>query len=253
MTATFYTIVSVVLVSFVSFIGVLMLAISKKILNKLLLFLVSFAIGALLGDAFIHLLPEALEGIEPLLFGLYVVVGLIVFFAIEKFLRWQHRHIFGQMHDSHKHPLVKPYVWINLFGDGLHNFIDGMIIAGSYLTSIPLGITTTFAVIFHEGAQELGDFAVLIRGGLSRAKALLFNFLSALVAVVGAVVTLIIGSRSEAFILFLIPFTFAGFVYLALATLMPELHHEDKPFQLFVQVMGIMLGIGVMALLLVLE
>jgi len=251
---TTYTIASVILVSLVSFVGAFLLSFKKSFLNKILLLLVSFAVGALLGDAFIHLLPEAIEQTEPSSFGLYTLVGLLIFFSIEKFLRWQHRHIFHHKNDHEEgHPIVKPYVWINLFGDGIHNFIDGMIIAGSYLVSVPLGIATTLAVIFHEGAQEIGDFAVLIKGGLSRGKALFFNFLSAVAAVAGGIIALVIGTGTERFIVFLIPFTFAGFLYLALATLMPELHHEDKPAQLVVQILGIALGIGIMALLLLLE
>ena len=252
--APIYTIISVILVSLVSFAGVLLLSFRRSFLNRILLFLVSFAVGALLGDAFIHLLPKSIEQTEPLLFGLYTLAGLIIFFGIEKFLRWQHRHIFQHKnYHENRHQFVKSYVWINLFGDGIHNFIDGMIIAGSYLVSIPLGMATTLAVIFHESAQEIGDFAVLIKGGLSRGKALFFNFLSAVAAVAGGVITLLIGSGTESFIIFLIPFTFAGFLYLALATLMPELHYEDRPSQLLVQLIGIMLGIGVMALLLLLE
>lgn len=135
----------------------------------------------------------------------------------------------------------------------MHNFIDGAIIAGSYLASVPVGISTTIAVILHEAPQELGDFAVLIKGGFSRKKALFFNFLSALTAVVGGVLTYAIGTKISSAIIFLIPFTFSSFLYIALAGLIPELHHEDRPRQLILQAFGVLFGILVMAGLLMIE
>lgn len=247
---TVYILASVVLVSLVSFIGIVLLSFQRALLEKLLLVLVSFAIGTLIGDAFIHILPEVLEeGLEPSLFGTYALIGVLVFFSIEKFLRWHHRHLFHSQEGEHLHRQVKPYVWMNLFGDGVHNFVDGMVIAGSYLTSIPLGITTTLAVIAHEGAQELGDFAVLIRGGVSQRKALWYNFLSAVAAIVGGLVTLLLQTQFENVSSFLLPFTFAGFLYIALGTLIPELHQETLPRQLLAQAVGILIGIGLMVLL----
>jgi len=248
-TVWIYTLVSVFLVSFIAFTGIFFLSLRKDVLEKLLLFLVSFAVGALVGDAFLHLLPEVLEaGLAPSKFAVYALIGIVIFFVIEKVLRWQHRHLFKQhkRHD-HKHPMIKPYVWMNLFGDGIHNFVDGMIIAGSFMVSVPLGITTSIAVLLHEGAQEIGDFAILVKGGMTRAKALLYNFLSALVAVVGAVLTLLVGSKITGLEKFLVPFTFAGFIYIAFANLIPELHEEDSPKQLAFQTAGLLLGIAVMA------
>ncbi len=247
-----YTIFSVVIVSLISFIGILMLAIQKKLLNKILIFLVSFAVGALIGDAFIHLLPEAIEeGIEPFTFGKNALIGIIIFFLLEKFMRWHHRHVFDHKEEhAHKHQYVQPYVWMNLFGDGLHNFIDGMIIAGSYLISLPLGLASTIAVVIHEGAQEIGDFAVLIKGGLSQGRALFYNFLSALTALIGGLAIFLIGTNVENLESFLIPFTFAGFIYIALGSLIPELHHEDTFKKLIAQLAGMLLGVGIMASLL---
>lgn len=256
--AFLYTMISVVVVSLVSFIGLWMLSLKQNVLEKMLLFLVSFAVGALLGDAFLHLLPKALhEGAEPVEFGAYALAGTIIFFLIEKFLRWHHRHIFNNIddtaHHEHHHAYIKPYVWMNLVGDGIHNFIDGMVIGGSYLISMPLGITTTLAVVIHEGAQEMGDFAVLMKGGLSRSKALFYNFLSSITAIIGGILTFVIGTRTENVASFLIPFTFAGFIYIATATLIPELHHEDTPEKLRAQVVGILLGVAIMTLLLILD
>lgn len=249
-----YTVGSLVIVSLVSFVSILFLSFRKEFLQKLLLFFVSFAVGALIGDAFLHILPEAIENTDPATFSFYAVIGVVVFFLIEKFLRWHHRHLFEHKEErNHHHAYVEPYVWMNLFGDGIHNFIDGVIVAGSYLISIPLGITTTLAVIFHEGAQELGDFAVLIKGGLSRGRALFYNFLSAVTAVIGGVVTLGFGSRVQELPHYLLPFTFAGFLYISMASLIPELHHEDNLKQLVVQLWGILCGVAIMWVLLFLE
>lgn len=142
---------------------------------------------------------------------------------------------------------------MNLIGDGLHNLTDGMVIAGSYYVSIPIGIATTLAVIFHEIPQEIGDFGVLLHAGFSKTKALFFNFISALAAVIGAVIVLLVGIKFNNFEVFIIPFTAGGFIYIASSDLIPELHKETKPWKSFAQLIGIVLGILIMFALLLLE
>ena len=243
-----YSIVSVIIVSLLAFIGILTLSISEKKLRRVLFFLVSFSVGALLGGAFIHLLPETAGeyGFGPAV-SLYALLGIIVFFVMEKFVHWRHCHI--PTSTSHPHP----FVYMNLIGDGLHNLIDGMVIAGSYLVSIPLGMSTTIAVVLHEIPQEIGDFGVLVHGGFSRMKALFFNFLSALTAVIGAVAVLIIGTKVQNITMFLLPFTAGGFIYIAGSDLIPELHKECEGLKSFGQLIAVLLGIGVMALMLLME
>lgn len=180
-----YILISVIIVSAVSLIGVFTLAMNDKFLNKAMLFLVSFAAGTLLGDALIHLLPEAYSS-GNVFASAYVLLGIIFFFALEKIIKWRHCHEAGCPEHSH----VLPYVI--LIGDGLHNFIDGMIIAASFLVNVPVGIATTIAVIFHEIPQEIGDFGSLVYGGFSKKKALIYNFLSALTAVLGAITVLVL-------------------------------------------------------------
>src|SRR4030042_2584768 len=171
-----YSIVSVIVVSAISLVGVLALLWHKDT-KKITFLLVSFAVGGLFGDAFIHLLPESFEEIEnKLAIGLWVLVGMMIFFALEKFLRWRHCHL--SENEQHVHPVVT----MNLVGDAVHNFIDGMVIGATYMVSIPLGLTTTLAIVLHEIPQEMGDFGILIYGGLSVKKALVFNFLSAATA-----------------------------------------------------------------------
>jgi zinc and cadmium transporter len=176
MDASILSLLSVILVSLISFVGVLTLVTRFKAENRLLAFLVSFAAGALLGDVFIHLLPElAAEGQFNATTSAYVLAAIILLFIIEKYIHWHHHGI--EDDDKTKH--AQPFVFTNLIGDGLHNMIDGMVITGSYLLDIRLGIATTIAVILHEIPQEFADFGVLIYGGLKPSTALYYNFLSA--------------------------------------------------------------------------
>ncbi len=243
-----YTIGSVVLVSAISFIGILTLLFDRERLNKMLLFLVSFAVGGLFGDAFIHLLPESFEKLgAKLTTSLFIVLGILLFFVLEKFVRWRHCHI--PTSEEHPHHLVT----MNLIGDGMHNFIEGMLIGASYIVSFPIGITSTIAIILHEIPQEIGDFGVLIHGGLSVRKALLFNFMSASVAAIGAIISLVIGTHIEGYTTALLPITAGGFLYIAGSDLIPELHHEVRASRSLWQLISIMLGVGIMALLALIE
>ena len=241
------TILSVIIVSLISLIGVFFLSIKGNKLNKIIHILVSFATGALFGDVFIHLMPKIAERGFTTAASFSILSGLLVFFIIEKFVQWHHCH-----HPEHVHHKEKPLATMNLVGDGLHNFIDGMIIAGSYLLSFELGLATTLAVLLHEIPQEIGDFAVLLYSGFSRAKALLFNFLSALTSVVGAIFVLVLAGAQQ--FTFLIPFTAGGFLYIAGADLLPELHKEKYSFKTaFMQLISIVAGIAVMYVLVFLE
>src|SRR3989339_509601 len=216
-----YALISVTIVSLISLVGIFTLALNRDILQKIILYLVSFAVGALFGDAIIHLMPEAYETFgKGLPTALMVILGIFIFFVLEKFIRWRH------CHDGHCDEHLKPVVYMNLFGDAVHNFIDGLVIAASYSVSIHLGIATTIAVILHEIPQEIGDFGVLIHGGLSVKKALFFNFLSALMAVLGGLISLSIGPHVQNYSLFMLPVTAGGFIYIAMADLIPELQHE---------------------------
>ena len=243
-----YTLVSVALVSAISLIGVFSLSLNQERLKKILLFLVSFAVGGLFGDAFIHLLPQSFEKLGAnLTTSLFIVAGIFIFFILEKFIRWRHCHI--PTSETHPHPVVT----MNLIGDGVHNLIDGMLIGASYCVSIPIGIATTLAVVLHEIPQEIGDFGILVHGGLSVRKALMFNFLSAVTAILGALISLVIGPHLADYSLSLLPITAGGFIYIAGSDLIPELQHEVKLSNSILQFSSIILGVGVMALLVLLE
>jgi zinc and cadmium transporter len=245
-----YSIGSVILVSLVSFIGIFTLSLKKERLERITLILVSFAVGGLFGDALIHLLPESFETLGTgLNTSLYIITGVLIFFILEKFVRWRHCHMPMSMSNIH------PVVTLNIIGDSVHNLIDGMIIGASFSAGIPLGIATTLAVILHEIPQEIGDFGVLIHGGLSIKKALGFNFLSALAAVIGAIISLFIGQYLNSYTLILMPITAGGFLYIAGSDLIPELHHgcDVKISNAIGQFIAILLGVAIMALLLFLE
>ena len=242
----FYSLVSVFLVSIVSFIGLITFSLKEKTLRKILLYFVSFSVGGLLGDAFIHLLPESIELNSQITLASYILLGVVVSFIVDKFIQWRHCHI----PTSKEHP--HPFAVMNIIGDSVHNFIDGLIIGASYLSSFQIGLATTVAVIFHEIPQEIGDFGVLIHGGFKKRKALFLNFFTALTAVAGTIVSLIIGSYVENLTGFLLPFAIGSFVYIASSDLIPELHKETKPFKSFTQLIMLVIGIAVMFSLLLL-
>lgn len=242
-----YSFLSIFFVSLISFIGLLTLSIKYTTLRKILIYFISFSSGALLGDAFIHLLPKVTkESGFSLEISLYLLFGIIFSFMLEKFIIWRH-------HRFHHKERVASFTFMNLFGDGIHNFIDGLVIGASYLVSITTGLATTLAVIFHEIPQEIGDFGVLLKGGLSKKKALFYNFLSALTAFLGGLVSILIGSKIEDMMVFLISFAAGTFIYIAGTDLIPELHKEIKMKISLLQLLIFILGVLVMLSLVLLE
>ncbi len=246
MNAGIYSILSVVVVSLISFVGILTMITRFKAKSRFLAFLVSFAAGALLGDVFIHLLPQLAEkGQFTRTTSLYILGAIIVLFVIEKYIHWHHH---GTENDQALH--TQPFVFTNLIGDGLHNMIDGMVITGAYLLDIRLGLATTIAVILHEIPQEFADFGVLVYGGLKPSKALFYNFLSALASLLGAVLVLSFGTNPNTEAI-LIALGAGSFIYLAVADLIPEIHREEK--NTLTQLLSFGAGIIIMFALLYLE
>ncbi len=247
-TSYIYPLVAVVLVSLFSLVGVFALSIREELMRKYVFLLVSLAVGALLGDAFIHLIPEAFEvSTNPLNTSLLIIAGILVFFIFEKFLHWHHH---GDDADvDHVHPVGK----LVLFSDGVHNFIDGIIIGTSFVVSAPLGVATTLAVILHEIPQEIGDFAVLLHAGYTRTRALWLNFMSALSSVLGVLVAFLLGGMGESLINSILPLAAGGFIYIAVADLMPELHKTKKVSQSVLQLISLIFGVLLMVGLVFLE
>lgn len=239
---------AVVGISAISLVGLFTLTLRRNVLKGGLLVLISFAAGALLGDAFLHLLPEIVEehGGFPVSASIGLLGGVIAFFVLEKILHWHHAHIATE-------EVLHPVAVTNLVGDALHNLVDGAIVAGAFLSSPKLGIATTLAVALHEIPQEIGDFGILVHAGLTPRRALLLNLLTALTAVIGAMLTLVAASFIEGLETALIPITAGGFIYIASTDLIPELHKEPEAAKSALQLVALLLGIAVMAGLLFLE
>ncbi len=213
-----YIILTTFAIALIAFIGVFTLAMKEQLLNKILIILVSLSAGALMGGAFIHLLPESIEKSGDTNILIFVLVGFVLFFIIEKVLHWRHCHK-GKCD-------VHTFHYMNLIGDSVHNFIDGLIISASFIVSIPLGLTTTIAIAAHEIPQEIGDFGVLIYGGFEKKKAIVLNFIVALTVVAGGVVGYFISKSIEQVAIYLLPFAAGGFIYIAATDLVPEIKKE---------------------------
>jgi len=219
MSVLIWIIISTILISAIALVGIFTLALKDKILEKILLFLVALSAGALIGGAFLHLLPEAAEQFENADFLILVLIAFIFFFLVEKLLHWRHCHQ-GKCR-------VHTFGTINLLGDGVHNFIDGLVIAATFMVNIHLGIVTTVALALHEIPQEIGDFGVLVYAGFAKKKALILNFLIAMTVIVGGIFGYYLSSVVTSSIKYLLPLAAGGFIYIAASDLMPEIRKES--------------------------
>ncbi len=233
-----YIILTTTFISLLSLVGILVLSLSPKLMGRVLIYLVGLSTGTLLGGAFFHLLPEAAESMALDNVFLITVLSFITFFLIEKLLHWRHchdasceEHTFGHM---------------NLIGDAIHNFIDGMIIAGTFLVSVPLGIASTVALTFHEVPQEISDYGVLVYSGVEKRKALLMNLLVALTAVLGGITGYFLSSYTEILLGFLLPFAAGGFIYVSTSDLLPELRKDDDLQRSIISTLLFLVGIALM-------
>ncbi len=224
---------------------------------------VSFATGALLGAALLALLPEAIEGAGTAGahdIGLALVLGLGIFFVIEKLVLWWHAHSQDEdpgehhgdrhHHTPHRHEHLREQASgvLVLVGDSLHNALDGVLIAAAFLGSFSLGLVTTLAVAAHEIPHRVGDFAILVHAGLSRTRALLLNLATGIASVIGAIAAYYGLRRALGLLPYALAFAAAGFLYIAVAGLIPGLHRRADPRTSAAQVLLISLGIAVIAL-----
>lgn len=242
------TLIAVLAVSLISLVGILALVAREAFLRRVLPLLVSFAVGALLGDALLHILPELAEdGGLTTGISMSIVASIVFFFVLEKFIHVHHR--LDSPGDGHIHPVVLN----NLLGDGIHNFVDGAIVAGAFLVDVRLGIATTAAVALHEIPQEVGDLGVLVHAGLTPRRALVYNVASALVAVLGAVLALGLEGAVDGVERPLLAISAGAFIYIAGADLIPELHRASDIGTSAVQFVGVIGGFAAMAALLLFE
>lgn len=222
--------------------GILLLA-KEKLAKSISHYLSSFAAGVLLAAAFIDLLPEALEHAEEsggdINIFLWVLLGILAFFVMERFIHWFHHHHDHQEASKERKSIIPLIV----LGDTVHNFIDGVVIAATFLVDIKLGILTTFAVAAHEIPQEVGDFGVMLHRGLKRSKILLINIFSALAALTGAILTYLVGEGTENILPILLSLAAGFFIYISLSDLIPEIHSEDRKNVAFWETILLILGV----------
>jgi len=233
---TLYVMLSVIIVSLLSLIGVILVTIQRKKLDSIITYALAVSSGVMLGATFFDLLPESIELLPDAAFT-WVLIGFVSFFALEKLISWHH-HVEGR----HVHE-EKPFAYLTLIGDGIHNFVDGAVIAGAYLVSVPLGVTTTLAVIAHEIPHELSDFMILLHGGFSSRKALMYNFMSAATAILGAIFVLVLSERFGLLEQYLIPIAAGNFLYIAASDLIPELLTKRKGSESLWQIALLVLGL----------
>jgi len=237
-----WIIASTVIVSLISLVGIFTIGIKEKLLEKILFGLIGFSAGALIGGAFLHILPEALESNSSSSVFTLLILGLVIFFLMERYLHWRH------CHEEEGHCKTHPFTYLSLVGDTFHNFFDGMVIAASFIVSVKLGVVTTLAVILHEIPQELGDFGVLVYGGFSKRKALFCNFISAVAAIVGAVTAYFISDFVHGLSNYILPITAGGFIYIAASDLIPEIHKEKDQKRATLAFAAFLAGIIFMAI-----
>lgn len=242
----YYPLVASVLVSLVSLCGIVLLPLGDKRYNRYLSLLVAFAAGTLLGDAFIHMIGESLEGSEysPQV-ALFILGGFVFSFTIERFVHWHHCHT-GKAH-------IHRIATMNLVGDSIHNFLDGLAIAAAFAVSLPVGIATTVAIVLHEIPQELGDFAVLLYSGYSKRKAIFYNLATACTAILGVLIGTYAIETFESIEKQVLLFTAGNFIYIAATDIMPELNRHEGIRRGLAHLIALVMGIGGMYFLLQLE
>lgn len=218
------TLILIVLATFLItlcvWVAVLFFFLNKESLKKITMLLVSLSAGALMGGAFLHLLPEAAEVLDINVVFSVLLVSFVFFFLVEKLLHWRHCH--------KENCPIHTFGYMNLFGDSIHNFIDGLIIASTYIVNPALGIATTLAIAMHEIPQEIGDYGVLIHAGFKNKKVLLLNYAVALTVVLGGIVGYFAFSHLQNIISYLLPFAAGGFLYIASSDLIPEIRKESN-------------------------
>lgn len=235
------------LISSVAFVGALVLFLREEILNRILLILVAFSAGALIGGAFLHLIPEAIHeiGVEDMAIFTtfsYLIVGFCTFFVLEQLISWHHHH-------ATSHPEIKPFSYLILISDGIHNFIDGLIIAASFIVNFNIGITTTLAISLHEIPQEIGDFAILVHGGFNRVRALFLNYISATTVIVGGITGFLLHGWLGESVAVLLPFAAGNFIYIASVDLIPEIRFKQSIVRSLTRFIVFLAGIGLMIMI----
>ncbi|UCD96658.1 MAG: ZIP family metal transporter [Candidatus Bathyarchaeota archaeon] len=239
-----WIILSTFTISLIAFIGALVLFLKERVLSKILLVLVAFSAGALIGGAFLHLIPEAIlefgvDEMKLMILFSYLLAGFSTFFVLEQLIRWHHHH-------ATSHPKIMPFSYLILISDGLHNFIDGVVVAASFMVGFPVGIATAIAIGLHEIPQEIGDFGVLVHGGFKKGRALLLNYCSAITVIFGGIIGYLLYGWLGESIVFLLPFAAGNFIYIATTDLIPEIRFKQSLMKTLLRFTIFLIGMALM-------
>jgi zinc and cadmium transporter len=236
-----YALSSTIIVSLISLSGVLLLSIKARQLHRILVWLMCFSAGAMLGNAFFHLLPESYTSIHPAHITAWLAIGgYFIFFVMERLIHSHHSE------DKDHLQKIKSFGYLSLYADSLHNLTDGILIGAAWMFNAEVGLATTIAVILHEIPQEIGDFGILLKAGFSRSKALFYNFISASTAIFGTLITLLLGKNLQHFSEYILPVAAGGFIYLATSSLFPEILKETNKKNFWIHLIFLTLGLGLM-------
>jgi len=238
--STLYTLVATILVSLSSFIGIFTISLNEKTLHKVLTILVAYSAGTILGAALFDLLPEAVELVDETLVYPIIAFGFVFFLLLERTLYWYHGH--GHGHELEEEGITKDFAYLNLLGDFVHNFIDGMIIAASFTNSVTIGVSAAIAVMFHELPQEMGDYGILVYAGMERRRALILNFLAAVSVVVGGVFGSFFIGAVDNLEGYMVAFSAGAFIFLSASELIPEMHEKNDRGRALIQLLVLILG-----------
>ena len=241
--STIDTLITTSAISLISLVGISSLSISDIKFHNLLNDLIAYSAGTILGAALFDLLPEAIEGVEEALVFPMVAAGFITFFFLERLIYWYHGHGHGHEFEAKERKApTKTFAYLNILGDFIHNFIDGVIISAAFINGFSLGITTAIAVAFHELPQEIGDYGILVYAGIARRRALIYNFAVSLSIVMGGVFGALFLASAEHLSGWMVAFSAGAFIFLSASELIPELHNEESRLRSTIQMLIFVLG-----------
>lgn len=235
MTTLLWILGATILNSLLAFVGIFTLWMKEKTLGKFMKAMMAFSAGVLLGGGFFHLLAESVETMGASSSFSIALIGFLLFFLLEEYLHW---------HNCEECE-IHPYSYLMIVGDSIHNIIDGIVIAAAFIVSVPLGIITTLMIIGHELPQELGVFCVLVSGGIKKQTALFYSFIAQTTSIIGGLMTFFFLSNAQLLSIYVIPFAAGGFIYIAAADLIPNMH-KTEGFEKITSFIWLCLGLGFM-------
>lgn len=244
LTSTLHTIISTLIISALSFVGVFTLSVNEKTLHKILTILIAYSAGTILGAALFDLLPEAIALVDEQLVYPLIAFGFVTFLFLERIIYWYHGHGHGHefQEDEEREEITKEFAYLNLIGDFIHNFIDGMIIASGFISGTSIGTATAIAVAFHELPQEMGDYGILVFAGIERRRALLLNLSAASSVIIGGLVGSVFINMNDSIGGYMVAFSAGAFIFLSASELIPEMHEKNDRGRAVVQLVILVLG-----------